>query len=190
MRSPEPARALALTLLAATACASYVGTARDFAPATLDREPGWIAVRRVPWLAQQAEADCGAAAIGMVVAHWTGDAPASIADSLRPAGKTGIRADRLRAEAHRHGLAAFLIHGELADLERELRHGRPILVGLVKPHRDDALNHYEVVVAYHPDKRVVVTLDPAEGWRQNTLDGFLAEWKPAENLALIISARR
>ena len=182
-------RALVVFLLASTGCGSYVGTARDFSPSILSREHGWIAVREVSWLAQRDDADCGAAAIGMVVAHWTGAEPQVVADAVRPAGKSGIRADRLRAEARRHGLAAFLVHGRIADLEHELRRGRPVLVGLVKPHRNDALAHYEVVVAYHPERRVVVTLDPATGWRQNSLRGFLAEWKPPGYLALIVAPR-
>jgi hypothetical protein len=36
---------------------------------------------------------------------------------------------------------------------------------------------------------VVVTLDPAEGWRQNSLDGFLKEWKPSGRLALVVSGK-
>jgi len=79
------------------------------------------------------------------------------------------------------------VQGEIADLTRELTNGRPVLVGLVKPHRRGTLTHYEVVVGLHVGKGVVVTLDPAEGWRQNTLEGFLAEWTPAGRLALIVS---
>lgn len=180
-------RWLVAVAVALAGCASYTGSARDFAPAALRREPGWIAVRGVPPLAQVAESDCGAAAIAMVIAHWTGAPPRTIAAQLRPAPPRGIAAGRLRDHARRHRLAAFLIQGEITDLRRELSRGRPVVVGLVKPQRDGVLTHYEVVVAIHPGRRLVVTLDPAEGWRQNEVDGFVAEWTPAARLTLVVT---
>lgn len=179
---------IAFVLAFATgACASYTGTARDVSPSVLD-EPGWVAVRDVPYLAQQSDADCGAAAIGMVVSYWTGVAAAELAAALRPVPARGIKAGRLREFAHGRGLASFLIAGELDDLAHELSKGRPVLVGLVKPQRKDALDHYEVVVGLHRSRGMVITLDPAAGWRRNTIEGFLAEWRPAGRLMLIVSA--
>jgi ABC-type bacteriocin/lantibiotic exporter with double-glycine peptidase domain len=142
----------------------------------------------VPALRQHAEADCGAAAIAMVVSYWTRAAPAVLAAALAPVPPTGLKARVLRDFAQSHGLAAFLVHGELADLEHELAAGRPVVVGLVKPQRKGVLTHYEVVVALHAQRAIVVTLDPAEGWRQNSLAGFLAEWRPAGQLTLVVSA--
>ena len=178
---------LAWLALLLGACSSYTGSARPFPAATLDREPGWLAVRDVPFERQHSESDCGAAALGMVVAYWTGAPPHDVASGLRPAPKRGIKAGRLRDHARRHGLASYLIRGEVADLAHELEAGRPVLVGLVKPQEKGVLTHYEVVVAYHPEKRIVVTLDPAAGWRKNALDGFLAEWRPARQLTLIVT---
>lgn len=177
-----------VVLLVTAACSSYVGTARDTTPSKLAAEPGWTLVRDVPYVAQQTETECGAAAIGMVVAYWTGAPGASVMAQLRPVPKTGIAAGTLRDVARARGLASFVIAGELADLTRELAAGRPVLVGLVKPQRRAAFNHYEVVVGVHRERALVVTLDPAEGWRQNTLEGFLAEWKAAKNVTLIVSA--
>jgi hypothetical protein len=123
-----------------------------------------------------------------VVGDWTDSSPDQLVAALRPAPADGIAAGRLRDHARGHGLASYLIAGELADLEHELARGRPVLVGLVKPQRRGALAHYEVVVAVHPERRAVVTLDPAEGLRQNSYDGFVAEWEPAGRLTLIVSA--
>lgn len=176
----------ALALLLA-ACNAYAGSARDVSPRVLD-EPGWLRVRDVAFLPQTAESDCGAAAIAMVVGYWTGTPPLDVAAKLRPAPPRGIPARRLRSVARGHALAAFLIAGELADLERELAAGRPVLVGVVKPHRRDVLSHYEVVVGLHRGRGLVVTLDPAEGLRQNTLDGFVAEWQAAGRLTLVVAA--
>ena len=179
---------LRLVLLLLVGCGSYVGSARPFAPARL-AEPGWIAVRGVPFVAQRAESDCGAAAIAMVVGYWTGAPAAPLADTLRPAPRDGIRAARLRDLARSRGLASFLVQGSFDDLARELGAGRPVLVGLVKPHRRNVLTHYEIVVGWHPKTRTVVTLDPAAGWRANSFDGFVAEWQPARWLTLIVASR-
>lgn len=182
-------RHLVLTLAFALAgCASYTGTARDVSPSVLDSEPGWVAIRDVPYLAQQSEEDCGAAAMGMVVSYWTGVAAAELAAALRPETGRGIKAGRLRDFARSRGLASFLIAGELDDLAHELSRGRPVLVGLVKPHRKESFAHYEVVVGMHRARGEIVTLDPAAGWRSNTLKGFLAEWLPAGRLTLIVTA--
>lgn len=183
---------LVALLAAAPACVTtttYVGSARPFAPAELHREPGWVAVQGVPVVKQQSELDCGAAAIAMVVTYWTHEPSAPLLAELRPVPEHGLEAGRLRDVARRRDLAAYLVRARVADLERELAAGRPVLVGLVKPQVRGALTHYEVVVAFHRQKGIVVTLDPALGWQQNQLSGFLAEWKPAANLALVVVGR-
>ena len=173
---------------AAVGCSTYAGSARDFSPERLRREPGWLAVRAVPVERQREEEDCGAAAAAMMVSYWTGEAPASIAAKLRPAPEGGFTAGRLREEIRARGLAAYLIQGTMADLERELASGRPVLVGMVKPQRKGVLTHYEVVVGIHAERGLVVTLDPAAGWRENDRAGFLAEWRAAHHLTLVVSA--
>jgi ABC-type bacteriocin/lantibiotic exporter with double-glycine peptidase domain len=179
-----------LLAVVVTACTSYRGTAHDVAPARLAQEPGWILVRDVPYLAQQAEADCGAAAIGMVVAYWTGKPPQAIAAVFRPVSARGLPAGRLRDYAREQGLASFLIEGKFEDLTHELEAGRPVLVGLSKPQsKDRVLDHYEVVVGLHRTRRLIVTLDPSAGWRENTVEGFFREWKLAGFVTLIVSAR-
>jgi hypothetical protein len=42
------------------------------------------------------------------------------------------------------------------------------------------------VVAIHPGLRKVVTLDPAAGWRENSYEGFVAEWQPAKRTTLVV----
>lgn len=183
---------LAVLFASASACVSYpsyVGSARPFAPEQLERESGWLAVRDVPVVRQESEIDCGAAAIAMLVGYWTTESSARLLAELRPVREPGLEAGRLREFARRRDLAAYLVSAQVADLERELAAGRPVLVGLVKPQLKGALTHYEVVVGFHRNKALVVTLDPAEGWRQNDLRGFLDEWKPASNLALVVVGR-
>jgi ABC-type bacteriocin/lantibiotic exporter with double-glycine peptidase domain len=172
------------------ACSSYRGSARDTTPAKLATEPGWVLIRDVPFVAQQTETECGAAAIGMVVSYWTKQEPQGIVAHFRPVPDTGIAAGKLRDYARDQGLASFVIEGKLEDISREIHAGRPVLVGLSKPQtKNRVLQHYEVIVGFHPDRKLVVTLDPNLGWRQNTLDGFYREWMLAGFVTLIVSAR-
>jgi ABC-type bacteriocin/lantibiotic exporter with double-glycine peptidase domain len=179
----------AVALSACVSYSTYVGTATPFAPAELDREPGWIAVRTVPLVRQVSQVDCGAAAIAMVVSFWTAEPSAGLLATLRPVRPPGLEAGRLRDFARQRRLRAYLVSGTIADLDHELAAGRPIVVGLYKPQRKGSLTHYEVVVGLNRQTGTVVTLDPAEGWRQNNLPNFLEEWKHSSNLALVVVGR-
>ena len=150
-------------------------------------------MRDVPLVTQKGKSDCGAAALTMLLRFWGDDATlptiagALPSDPARPGQRAGDLRDLVRAR----GLEAFLVTGEIADLEAQLTQGRPVLVGLMKPvglprgKRQRVLSHYEIVVGYHPEKKLVLTLDPAEGLRRNTVAGFAKEWEPSKRLALI-----
>jgi ABC-type bacteriocin/lantibiotic exporter with double-glycine peptidase domain len=178
--------AAVLVALASAGC-SYLGTAESFNPVDLDRESGWITVKQVPLVLQEAEEDCGAAALTMALRHW--QVPTSLEEVVRacpPEPDRGIKAGVLRDYAHRKGLQAFIFQGRLTDFEKELSQGRPVIVGLVKPYVNGGITHFEVVVGIHPEKEMVVTLDPARGWAKNGYSGFLTEWEPANRLTLAI----
>jgi len=184
---PDGARRAALlaALLLCTGC-GYLGSARRFDPASLEREPGWVAARAVPLVLQKGKDDCGAAAVAMVLNYWRVPATADqVQIECLPSG-SGLRAGDLRDFVRGRGLEAFLIRGERTDLENELSRGRPVIVGLVKPYIDGGRTHYEVVVALHPAHGKVVTLDPTLGWQVNTWEGLHAEWEPAGQPALIV----
>jgi ABC-type bacteriocin/lantibiotic exporter with double-glycine peptidase domain len=181
---------IVVVALALTACSSYRGSARSVAPAKIASEPGWILVKDVPYVEQEGETECGAASIAMVVSYWTRAEPSSVVAAFRPVSERGISASRLRDYARKRGLASFVIAGTVDDLKRELAAGRPVLVGLSKPvAKKKVLDHYEVVVGLHPDRKLVVTLDPSEGWQQNTFDGFTREWQVAKFVTIVVSAR-
>jgi ABC-type bacteriocin/lantibiotic exporter with double-glycine peptidase domain len=180
-------RIAAILLALVSAGCSYLGTAEDFDPADLDREDGWIAVKGVPVILQKQDEDCGAAALAMALEYWR--VPTSLEDVARecpPVPKDGIKAGALRDCAREKGLQPFLFHGAFTDFEKELSRGRPVIVGLIKPYVNGGLTHFEVVVGVHPRKEIVVTLDPAHGWRRNSYEGFLTEWEPARRLTLVL----
>lgn len=181
---------LIVALWSAGCAVTYRGTARDFDPREVLDEPGWLLLRDVQPLRQETESDCGAAALAMVLNYW--QAPTSGREVYQACGSPagGIRAADLSAQAKKRGLKSFVIQGEVADLERELSKRRPVIVGVVKLYASgvaaQSLTHYEVVVGYHPEKKEVVTLDPAFGWRRNSLKGFAAEWDPTGRVTMVI----
>ena len=187
---PHLARAAAVALALVSApsiLGCYTGSARGISPRTVAADPGWTLVRDVPFVHQRAETDCGAAAMAMVLSYWALPTTAEEISARYPSvSQRGIKAGELRDLARGKGLAAFLVKGELRDLSTELGRGHPILVGLYKPHGRRALAHYEVVIGIHAEKRLILSLDPAHGWRENSIEGFAREWIPAGQVALVI----
>lgn len=176
-------------LLALAAPACYAGSARSV-PAnslgTLAHDPAWRIVPDVPFVGQRTARDCGPAALAMVLGYFR--APAASAEHPEFAGGD-VRAGTLRDVARAQGLDAFVVSGTLDDLFAQVGHGRPVLVGLAKPMAltgGRALAHYEVVIGLNRSKRLILSLDPATGLRENTLEGFAREWAPTKQVAIVI----
>jgi ABC-type bacteriocin/lantibiotic exporter with double-glycine peptidase domain len=168
----------------------YTGSAHTVTPAAIGADPGWLVVRGVPFFEQTGERDCGAAALAMVLQYWeVSVTPDQIAVAHPGSRGQGLRAGQLRDFARTHGLEAFVIAGQPADLKGELERGRPVIVGLGKPYGPKNLAHYEVLVGLHRDRQGVLTLDPDHGWRENTLEGFAAEWAAGQQLLLVVFRR-
>jgi ABC-type bacteriocin/lantibiotic exporter with double-glycine peptidase domain len=164
----------------------YRGSARDTTPDTVARDPAWIVVN-VPEVRQTGPSDCGAAALASVLGYWGRPTPLeTVEHAVQPGGGGGAQAGELERFARERGLFAYAFYGDFSDLEHELRAGRPVIVGVVKPYsRDHGLAHYEVVTGYEPVQKRVLTLDPAHGLRQNDLVGFLREWQSTKGVALV-----
>jgi ABC-type bacteriocin/lantibiotic exporter with double-glycine peptidase domain len=156
-----------LFLTALAGCHPGAGAAA--APATPAMGGGWQVVPAVPLVRQRGPADCGEAALEMVVRYWQPEASTDeLRAALRPVTDVdGIPAGELRTVARQRGLAAFLVEGAPADLAHEVSLGRPVIVGLVKrvAHKK-GLRHYEVVVGVSADGDRVLAADPQDGWRQ------------------------
>jgi len=176
-------------VLAAPAC--YTGSARDVpgGMAAIARDPDWQVVPDVPFVAQRGLHDCGPAALAMVLAHF--HVPPAADESPELAGGD-VRAGTLRDVARARGLDAFVVSGTFEDLSRQLARGRPVLVGLAKPMAltgGRAIAHYEVVIGLNRSRRLILSLDPAAGLRENTLEGFAREWLPTRQVTIVVFRR-
>jgi ABC-type bacteriocin/lantibiotic exporter with double-glycine peptidase domain len=173
-----------MTLLAGC----YTGSARSVSPAEIVRDRGWLLVRDVPFFRQRSDRDCGAAALAMVLQYWGVAATRDQISAAQQArqGSAGSRAGDLRDFSRARGLEAFVVKGQLDDIVGELSRSRPVIVGLAKPYTGRLYAHYEVVVGLHRERRRILTLDPARGWRENSVEGFAAEWVPAQQLLLVV----
>jgi ABC-type bacteriocin/lantibiotic exporter with double-glycine peptidase domain len=183
---PTAGHALGLTLLVALA-GCYHGTARTVSPGDLGRERGWVMVEGLRPIRQSSDRDCGAAALAVMLRHWSvASTPAEILRAVPMEPGHGIAIGALRDYARGKGLAAFVIQGEIADLIKEVGLNRPVLVGLVQRHGGRALAHFEVVAGINQLTRRVLLLDPARGLSEDSFDGFSAEWSAADRPALVI----
>jgi predicted double-glycine peptidase len=178
-----------LVALLLSGCASYQGESKSADPSRIDSDSGWLAIGDFPDVRQSSTDDCGPAALGAVLSYWGRPiSPALIEKELAPVADNGFRAGDLQRYAERHGFSAFTFSGTLADLERELAASRPVIVGTVKRLSDErGLAHYEVVLGYHPTRKLVLTLDPARGFRETPLGAFEEEWARSERLTLVVS---
>jgi ABC-type bacteriocin/lantibiotic exporter with double-glycine peptidase domain len=172
---------------AATSCATYRGSAVSADSMLPAREPGWIWVSDLPAIRQEGDKDCGAAALATVLGFWgTHTTPEQILSTLRHAPNEGVAAGELTSYARAQGFDAYVFHGAVSDIEKELREGRPLIAGVAKPYGERWLKHYEVVAGFHPASQTVLTFDPARGFRKNTMDGFRAEWDPTGRVVIVV----
>jgi hypothetical protein len=178
----------ALLIVANGGC--YTGSARGAMMPEVGRDSNWVLVRGVPFVPQRSDADCGAAAMAMTFSYWGQPATLATVVAARPPRDGGIAAGELRDLARERGFQAFLVPGTLIDLDTQLRRGRPVVVGLAKPITGNrALQHYEVVIGLNRAEGRVLSWDPAQGLRENSLEGFGREWIPAHQLTLILFPR-
>jgi ABC-type bacteriocin/lantibiotic exporter with double-glycine peptidase domain len=169
-------------VVAASGC--YTGAARDVSPrqvAEAQGDPTWRLVDDVPFVAQQSDNDCGSAALTMALAHY------QLPPARLPLDAQGVRAGDLRDAARARGLQAFVVSGTFGDLLDQVGRGRPVVVGLAKPLSSGrALAHYEVVVGLNRDRRLIRSLDPARGLRENSFEGFAREWVPTRQVMIVM----
>ncbi len=186
-RPTRPILSIAIAAIASVGCAVYPGTARPASIDDLRGEEGWVLLESVPYVRQVSEKGCGAACLAMVLGHWGSGSPVdSIESECGGAGQDGIKASALREAAKRRGLSAYLFQGSVTDLEHELSRGRPVIVGVAKPHGDGFTAHFEVVVGLHRRRERIAMLDPAVGLMCDSLAGFENEWRLTKGVTLVV----
>jgi ABC-type bacteriocin/lantibiotic exporter with double-glycine peptidase domain len=177
----------AAALLALCASGCYLGSARNARPADLAGDDGWDFVEGVPAVRQAANQDCGAAALAMVLGYWKRPVTRDgIIAANPPAPDRGIKAAALRDFARHQGMQAFVIQGQFADLDREIRSHHPVLVGVMKRYGRGVYSHYEVVVGINRKDQRILAIDPAHGPRVDSRQGFATEWAAAGQVALVV----
>jgi len=180
---------VALTLgLSSSACSVYSGSATTLQTKQLRSEAGWLFVEGVPELHQHHELDCGPTALAMLLGFYGAEHQTSVLAVLP--GRERIPVTQLRDVAKQQGFEAFVVEGKPEDLVFELKHGRPVIVGMAKPTVSGAVAHYEVVIGMNKDSQRVATLDPAVGLRQNSFSGFLSEWQATGRVLLVVVPKR
>jgi ABC-type bacteriocin/lantibiotic exporter with double-glycine peptidase domain len=177
----------ALVVLGLVAVGCGHGRVDDAALVRAGSDPAWIIVPGVPFIPQEGEADCGAAALAMALAKGGRPSPVRDITSVVPREQTpGMFAGQLRDVARRDGFEAYLISGSLADLETEIGRSHPVVVGLVKVVNDRRFSHYELVIGLRRDGTQIMTMDPASGPRQQAVTTFLVEWGGSSRAALVV----
>jgi ABC-type bacteriocin/lantibiotic exporter with double-glycine peptidase domain len=183
-RSARPHLIALAILLLASGC---TGLSRNLTGGEVARGGGWESVENVPEVRQSSREGCGAAALAMVLGHWgRAVTQEEIWESSPPPSGQGMRADSLRDFARGQGLEAFIVEGQPADLDREVRRERPVLVGVMKRQGRRAYPHYEVVVGLNRERQRILTLDPAGGPRERSMKDFTTEWAAAGRLTLVV----
>jgi ABC-type bacteriocin/lantibiotic exporter with double-glycine peptidase domain len=180
------ARIVVVAVLAA-GCVAFPGPGRQATYEELRQQEGWVLLDAVPVVKQDSLQDCGAASLSMVFEHWGVDVSAdTLMQECAVEGEEGLRAVALRDAARRRGFSAYLFAGRVADLEHELRRGRPVVVGVIKSAGPLSVAHFEVVVGLHPREERVAALDPARGLVCNSLPEFAAEWAATDGVTLVV----
>lgn len=150
----------------------------------------WLRAVSTPVIHQRDEADCGLAVLAMLAAAWGRQWSLSDLTTALPPSSRGVTLGAMRDLARARGLEAYALRAGPGDLARELRYGRPVVLGLVLPvDRGRHRSHYEIAIAMNPRDGTVVTIDPATGrerWR--TPDRLDAVWRPADYAALVVIA--
>lgn len=157
---------------------------------TADTAGNWI---DMPFVAQSKDG-CGSAVISMVMQYWAkqpeqqGQAPPAsdperIQQLLFVPAEKGIPASAMLNYFRRNSYRTFAFRGEWSDLRHHISKGRPLIVSLKASGPRGPL-HYAVVTGVDWERNYVFLNDPARGkMLRISREGFLQEWRPANNWA-------
>jgi len=174
----HPARVLfVLVLLASGAGCAALGPPLAAQPVELTDTP----------FHPQEEYLCGPAALATVL-HPSGVEvhPDALTRDLYIPERQGTLQVELLAATRRQGRLAVELDGTLADIVRQLEHGRPVLVLQNLATARAPAWHYAVVVGYLPDSNQFVLRSGREQRQLMARSRFEATWRRADNWALAV----
>jgi ABC-type bacteriocin/lantibiotic exporter with double-glycine peptidase domain len=186
MRARAPSSAAAVVgvvLLALT-----VGCAHGPVVARAPDDGDWSVVPGLTVYTQKGEADCGPAALATVLSHWgvpsvaAWRGPHAVRDD-------GATAGELRDVARRLGFHAYVIQGAFDDLDFELAHARPVLVGVVRTTDAGRRSHFVAVVGREAGGARWLLGDPARGLDVVARDALQAQWEASGFVTLVLAPR-
>ena len=147
----------------------------------------------VPFV-QQEEEGCGAAAISMLLQYWNAKGMAvdptrmdvlAIQRLLYSKAAHGIYASSLENYVRDSGFTVFAVQGTWEDLEKHLKEGRPLILGIGPNHRKGPL-HYLVAVGMDFKNPAVLVNDPARGKLiRIEREAFAKQWQATSNWMLL-----
>jgi predicted double-glycine peptidase len=167
---------------------------------------GGTFINGVPPVMQDATYSCGHTCLAAVAAYWGVGLERfrSMLPGRLPVETSGAQ---LQAEAETLGLQAFVYRGSVADLERNLSAGRPLivmiplpvdprgfpggLVGTVANFVSSALPrpaHWVVLLGVGP-RGDLICHDPRSGTLLLERAGFLSGWARLDNTCVLVAAR-
>ena len=130
---------------------------------------------------------CGPAALAMVLnAAGVKVTPEALVDQVYLPGRKGSLQVEMLASARRHGLVAYELAPQLADMLREVAAGSPaIVLENYGPYSWFPIWHYSVVVGYDLDKLEVIRRSGIRQRRPTPLVIFEKIWKHENYWAMI-----
>ncbi len=161
-------------------------------------------IRGLPPICQSNKYQCGYACLASVALYYGVESEKLIADSIsKPFISKSLTGQELINMAKTVGLIGFAYQGNLADLEKNIKKGRPVIALIKHPPRTGNWPSYEWAMEtseksiIDPHWVVVIGLageeyliqDPRKGRLRISAKEFLVEWEKMSCVSVLISAR-
>lgn len=186
MRRARAAYPAGLILIGVLAMAA--GCAHGPVLATAPDRGDWTVVPNLTVYKQKADADCGPAALATVLSHW-GVPSESAWRGPHAVRDDGATAGELRDVARRLGFHAYVIQGAFDDLDFEIKHARPVLLGVVRTTDERRWSHFVAVVGREAGGARWLVADPARGLQVLERKALQALWEASGFVTLVLAPR-
>lgn len=146
----------------------------------------------VPFVQQSSGKDCGAAALSSVAQYWDIEINSKSILMKYPlkARAPGYSMGELKLIARREGLEAFVIQGEFALLEEQIRSGRPLIIPMqieTVPSLVQPFDHYVIVVGLSKARSTIILMDPQKGLISLKRMDFMKAWSAKAKAVLLVA---